>query len=188
MEPSHLQDGYTSDGFMGETMYRIKRNASFSVENLTFEFADIFLLSDTNEKRKLDLQEDDIVVKAIIKADNIETDTGPVIIEPIFVVRDSTTVIFHDVYSSELDTRVRIVELPQEENTIVLGIRQREFVVMQALIFPGMNVLWTGCIMMILGCVISLRKYFASSPKQKPSFAPAYNPPAIDTGSGDIAK
>jgi cytochrome c-type biogenesis protein CcmF len=188
MEPLHLQDGYTSDGFMGETLYRIKRNASFSLENLAFELTDIFLVMDPDEKRKLGLQEGDIVVKAVIRADNTETPAGPEIIEPLFVVRDSTTVIFQDVYSAELDTRVRIAELSQEENTLVLGIRQREFVVMQALIFPGMNVLWTGCIMMILGCAISLRKYFATSPKRKPSFAPAYNPPAIDTGPGDIAK
>lgn len=183
MEPSHLQDGYTSDGFMGETMYRIKRNASFSLENLTFEFTDIFLVTDPNEKSKLGLQDGDIVVKAVIKADNIETPAGPEIIEPLFVVRDSTTVIFQDVYSAELDTRVRIAELSQEENTLVLGIRQREFVVMQALIFPGMNVLWAGCVMMILGCAISLRKYFATSQKRKATLSPAYTPTTLESGT-----
>ncbi len=188
MEPSHLQDGYSSDGFMGESMYRVKRNASFNVENLVFELSDIFLVMDPAEKSKLNLQASDIVVKAVIKADNIETPAGPEIIEPLFVVRDSTTVIFQDVYSAELDTRVRIAELSQEENTLVLGIRQREFVVMQALIFPGMNVLWTGCVMMILGCAISLRKYFATSPKRRSSLTPAYNPTAIETRPGDMAK
>ena len=171
MEPTHLLDGYSSDGYMGETQYRIRRNGKFSLENMTFEFTDIFLVDDPEEKQRLNLNEDDIVVKAIIHADNTETPDGAVVIKPLFVVRDSTTVIHHDVYSPELDARIRIAELSQEENTIVLGIRQREFVVMQALIFPGMNLLWTGCAMMIFGCALSLRKYFALSSRRKPSYA-----------------
>src|SRR5690606_33888330 len=98
MEPTLLLDGYSSDGYMGETQYRIRRNGKFSLENMTFEFTDIFLVDDPEEKQRLNLNEDDIVVKAIIHADNTEPPDGAVVIKPLFVVRDSTTVIHHDVY------------------------------------------------------------------------------------------
>jgi cytochrome c-type biogenesis protein CcmF len=35
---------------------------------------------------------------------------------------------------------------------------KKEFIIMKAIIFPGINILWMGCIMMILGSFIAIRQ------------------------------
>lgn len=37
-------------------------------------------------------------------------------------------------------------------------VSEREFVIMQAIIFPGINILWIGCILMALGTLVAVRQ------------------------------
>jgi cytochrome c-type biogenesis protein CcmF len=39
-----------------------------------------------------------------------------------------------------------------------LNVYDREFVVLQAIVFPGINILWTGCILMALGTFMAVRQ------------------------------
>lgn len=39
-----------------------------------------------------------------------------------------------------------------------INVAEAEFVVMQAIIFPGINLLWTGCVLMFLGTLIAVRQ------------------------------
>ncbi|MBL0046229.1 MAG: hypothetical protein IPP33_18100 [Flavobacteriales bacterium] len=32
-----------------------------------------------------------------------------------------------------------------------INVYEREFVIMQAIVFPGINILWIGCVLMALG-------------------------------------
>jgi cytochrome c-type biogenesis protein CcmF len=41
---------------------------------------------------------------------------------------------------------------------IGLKIADREFVILQAIVFPGINILWTGCILMALGTFVAIRQ------------------------------
>jgi len=34
---------------------------------------------------------------------------------------------------------------------------KKEFIIMKAIIFPGINILWTGCILMIIGSLLAIR-------------------------------
>ena len=34
----------------------------------------------------------------------------------------------------------------------------KAFIIMKAIIFPGINILWIGCILMIIGSVLAIRK------------------------------
>ena len=34
----------------------------------------------------------------------------------------------------------------------------REFIVMKALVFPWINILWAGCVIMIIGTVMAIRR------------------------------
>jgi cytochrome c-type biogenesis protein CcmF len=34
---------------------------------------------------------------------------------------------------------------------------QRDFIVMQAIVFPQINILWIGCIIMVLGTLLAVR-------------------------------
>lgn len=165
MDVKHLPEGYNSDGFMGETTFKVSLGSEISIENYRFLLEDIYLLDAPAEKEKLGFNAGDVVVKAVMKVRNTDIKQAEAFyVEPLFIVRDSATVIPHELYSRDLDARIRIAELAEEKNTMVLGLRQREFVVMQAYVFPAMNILWAGCVLMILGCFVSLRKYWAGKP------------------------
>jgi cytochrome c-type biogenesis protein CcmF len=153
---------FVSDGYMGETTLTLPLDSMVSMENLVFRLNEIYIVDSAEEKEVLGFNNGDIVVRADISVKNTDAPNSiEAKISPLFVVRDSSLVVPHELFSSELDAKVRIVELPQEANTIVLGLRQREFVVMQALVFPGINFLWAGCILMVLGCILSLRYHLA---------------------------
>ncbi|MGB0916551.1 MAG: hypothetical protein ACPGU4_03080, partial [Flavobacteriales bacterium] len=34
----------------------------------------------------------------------------------------------------------------------------REFIVMQAMIFPWINILWAGCLVMVIGTIMAMRR------------------------------
>jgi cytochrome c-type biogenesis protein CcmF len=38
----------------------------------------------------------------------------------------------------------------------------REFIVMKAMIFPWINILWAGCLVMIIGTVMAIRRRLKS--------------------------
>jgi cytochrome c-type biogenesis protein CcmF len=73
------------------------------------------------------------------------------VLSPIFIVKDSVSIYSQAAYSDLLQVELDIQRLTKQPNTVVLSIREKEYLVMQALIFPGMNLLWTGCIVMIAG-------------------------------------
>jgi len=39
-----------------------------------------------------------------------------------------------------------------------INVAEAEFVVMQAIIFPGINILWIGCVLMFLGTLMAVRQ------------------------------
>ncbi|HEX2617977.1 MAG TPA: cytochrome c-type biogenesis CcmF C-terminal domain-containing protein, partial [Flavobacteriales bacterium] len=45
-----------------------------------------------------------------------------------------------------------------EGKRVGLNISEREFVIMQAIVFPGINILWIGCVLMALGSFIAVRQ------------------------------
>jgi cytochrome c-type biogenesis protein CcmF len=158
MDLAHLPDGFNGDGFMGESELKMVQGSRAQIENYEFQLHNIALVDDPAQKQGEGYKGGDIVVKATLECRNTE---GPqdkrLILEPVFLVRDSVHVITPEVYSEGLDAKIRIKALSDEENTIILGIRQREFIVMQASVFPAMNLLWAGCILMVLGCLVAWR-------------------------------
>ena len=44
---------------------------------------------------------------------------------------------------------------------------RRDFIVMQAVIFPQINILWIGCIIMVIGTTLSIRHRYKLAQKAK---------------------
>ncbi|MCB0757338.1 MAG: cytochrome c biogenesis protein CcsA [Flavobacteriales bacterium] len=56
----------------------------------------------------------------------------------------------------ELDVKFDLESV--KGNHVGLNVSEREFVIMQAIIFPGINILWIGCILMTLGSFVAVRQ------------------------------
>lgn len=52
-------------------------------------------------------------------------------------------------------------------NQVGLNVSEREFVIMQAILFPGINILWIGCLLMALGSLHAVRQRVLSRKKGK---------------------
>jgi len=48
-------------------------------------------------------------------------------------------------------------------NALGLNVAESEFLVMQAIVFPGINILWIGCVLLALGTAIAIRQRIKSS-------------------------
>ena len=81
--------------------------------------------------------------------------------DPLYIVRGSTVV--PDLYEAEgWGLRFRIEAFDPEQETIEMTVWEHEsvrkdFVVMQAVIFPQINWLWLGCVLMTLGSFQAVR-------------------------------
>lgn len=50
-----------------------------------------------------------------------------------------------------------------------LQVSEREFVIMQAIVFPGINILWIGCILMAVGTFVAIRQRMRAKRSLAPS-------------------
>lgn len=180
LDQETMQTQDDDDAFMGETSLTMTMGKPVRYENFDMLLKEIYLAS-AEEQAETGFSGKDIVVKAILEITNRDNETNStVMVNPIFVVQDSVNVIRPEIYSEELDARIRILELSDEENTISVGISQREYVVMQAHSFPGMNILWAGCVLMLFGCAVALKRYVvAGRTIPKETRAIAVDPVAI---------
>ena len=83
--------------------------------------------------------------------------------EPVYLIRNNNaTSIESEV--KELGVTFRVEKILPDTHEIVLGIKQEDtendFIIMKAIVFPFINVLWLGCIIMAVGIFISIiRRY-----------------------------
>ena len=52
-----------------------------------------------------------------------------------------------------INPQTRTVEVNMAE---LKGGKMNDFIIMQAIIFPGINILWAGCVLMVLGIFLSV--------------------------------
>jgi cytochrome c-type biogenesis protein CcmF len=53
-----------------------------------------------------------------------------------------------------LDVRFDLASVSGDR--VGLNVSEREFVIMQAILFPGINILWIGCILMAIGTFVAV--------------------------------
>jgi cytochrome c-type biogenesis protein CcmF len=63
----------------------------------------------------------------------------------------------------ELGLKFSFDRILPETNEVEISVYEkkansREFVIMKAIIFPQINILWTGCILLIIGTWLAIRK------------------------------
>ncbi len=143
--------GHEDDDFMNRVFKEVELGQTYQHDNLRIKFQDIYLINNIEEKQKLGLHPQDIVISAEFLLEDINNEQKQDLLQPLFVVMDSAQVTSFPAYSETLQVELDILELAQQANTLQLSIREKEYLVMQAVLFPGMNLLWLGCIVMVVG-------------------------------------
>jgi len=145
------------EGFLEGRAHDVHAGDSMIVSNILVTFDDIIALPDS-EKAANNIFVDDIAlqVRMTLKEKGEEK-----VINPLWIVRDSQ-IIPDMVDVDDWGMRVLINRFDPTTQTINLTIWEhesirRDFIVMQAVIFPQINVLWIGCLIMILGTTLAVR-------------------------------
>lgn len=115
-------------------------------------------ISNDVPKEHYGLKDDDIAIKAILLFDNMHDSIYS--FEPILVIKDSRLFYVHD-ESEELGIRIALTGINPENGEMSFVIekdknKKEDFIIMKAAIFPFINVLWIGCVIMIIGTAIAI--------------------------------
>ena len=144
------------NGWMGGKTHTVQVGDSMLVGRTLLTIDSLRAIRD-EERPVRGLLDDDLAVVACIQLDNqtrIQTH------EPLYIVRDS--LIIPDLYEAEdFGVQMRIESFNPQAETLELTVWEhisvrRDFVVMQAVIFPQINWLWIGCILMAIGSFLAV--------------------------------
>lgn len=114
--------------------------------------------------------ENDLAVRAMV---GIRDDRGNTFeVEPLYILRDSVMHIPDPVVQDETGLQVSFIKIDpltgQHEFSVAEHYsRRKEFIVMQAIQFPMINILWIGCIVMFLGTMMAVRHRIKQRKKLK---------------------
>ena len=107
-----------------------------------------------------ELMPDDIAVEVALTLWDFDTKTHKM--SPVFVLRDSSKVFSIPSINEDLGISISFDRIYPNNGSIDLTFiekksEQKEFIVMQAVLFPYINLLWLGCLIMSIGIIISIR-------------------------------
>jgi len=142
--PIELQLGVGDTAFVGSTKLRL--NGLSVVED--------------NEREKYMIGTNDLAVRASV---GVKDGKGNVYeAEPLFILRDSVLPIPDPVIQDETGLRINFDKIDPKtgKHTFLVSehiSNRKEFIVLQAIQFPMINILWIGCIVMFLGTVMAIR-------------------------------
>ncbi len=111
---------------------------------------------DNKVSRSYEKQNGDIAVQAVVTAYGTTGRIGAV--SPLYVIRGNEATSIEDTMR-DIGVNIRINRILPEENAVEMGIRQRaqqdDWIVMKAIEFPYIRVLWGGIVVMVIGFFVS---------------------------------
>ncbi len=119
-------------------------------------------LTQSTDRIGLGLTNEDIAVGAVLKITDVNKKVYNA--TPLFIIKDKV-VFAKEVTIGELGLKIAFPKINPDNGKIDLAIAEkknnkREFIIMKAIVFPHINILWTGCIFLIVGSMMALRKRF----------------------------
>jgi cytochrome c-type biogenesis protein CcmF len=111
------------------------------------------------DAKQMGLNDSDLVVGASFR---IITITGKEYrAEPVYILKDRSSVISMPQEVEELGLKFSFDKIIPHENKIEINLfekknNQREFIILKAVVFPYINILWIGCILMAIGIAIAV--------------------------------
>ena len=112
------------------------------------------------DKSEYHLQDSDLAVAAVLEIQDVNKKIYTT--KPVFVIRDFN-IYSYDSVIDDLGLRFSFSKIDPATGKIELAVSEKkankkDFIIMKAIVFPGINILWLGCILMIIGSLIAIRK------------------------------
>ncbi|MFB6307149.1 MAG: hypothetical protein ABEH43_09230 [Flavobacteriales bacterium] len=113
-----------------------------------------------SEYDKYDLKSNDVALKAVIKILTDKNENYKA--NPLFVIRNDRHFINNTTVMKEAGFKLRFKMIKPDKNKFTFEIarekadKKKDVIVMQAIVFPFINLLWMGCVVMVLGTALAL--------------------------------
>jgi cytochrome c-type biogenesis protein CcmF len=155
------------NGFLKETEKELNiGDTIFSSKNIIIVDS---MRVETN-RTKFNLNKNDLALRAKLRI--LDGEKNIFYAEPLFVIRDSSLVISDEALVNELGMKFSFKKIDPETGKLTIAYaenanNQKEFIVMQAIVFPMINILWIGCLFLMVGTILAIRHRYRLSKKFK---------------------
>ena len=145
-----------NEGYLEPTEFTISKGDTMFAGKFLIVFEN---LSGVTDYEKYRILPNDVAAKASLK---IIPELGdPYYAEPLFILRDSALVVPDVVVVEEAKLKIQLSSILPQERTVTFLVSEhksdkKEFIVMQAILFPSINILWIGCILMFVGSILAV--------------------------------
>lgn len=139
--------------------YKEVGNYNLAIGDTFFYKEHRIILMGLNKKpniKNLTLSDEDIAVGAKL---NISYGKEVFFTEPVYLIQNKTEFNIESEVES-IDLKFRFTKILPETGKIEIKIltKDKDYIVMKAIIFPYINILWLGTVIMIIGFVIAIRR------------------------------
>lgn len=163
---SNPQDENKASEFIAPKTHTIK------VGDTMFSSNSIIILQELDtkiDKIKYHLKSSDIAVGAVLKV--IDVNDKIYSAEPVYVITNDVVQPI-DATIQDLGLKFSFAKVNPDTHSVDISVAEskhmaKDFIVMEAMIFPFINVLWMGCVIMVIGTVLSIRQRIRKSREAK---------------------
>ena len=122
-------------------------------------------VNDPEKKKEFNLTNNDLLVEGELIVYDFDTEKH--LVKPYFAAVGTRPVTFPDVVD-KIGLKLELFEIDPEEEKIGIKVYEaknkiKEFIIMKASVFPYINILWIGAILMIIGTLFAIVSRIASS-------------------------
>jgi cytochrome c-type biogenesis protein CcmF len=144
----------TADDYTAAKIYTLKKGDTIFSSNAIIIYDS---LSTNFDRTPYHLDAKDIAVKAHIRVLDIKKTYEA---EPLYIIHNNAVQPIGSKID-ELGLQFMFAKIDPEKGNIQISLQEkksnvRDFIVMQAMIFPCINILWLGCIIMAIGTLLSI--------------------------------
>lgn len=138
-----------------EDTFRLSRGDTMFASNSIVVLEGI---SNEKEISGIQLMENDFAIKATLKATDINEQEY--LAEPLMLIRANQVFTVADTIGS-LGLNFKFIRIDPSSGKVHITMAEKkenakDFIIMQAMVFPYINILWLGCIIMIIGSLIAI--------------------------------
>ena len=140
----------------------VSPGSQFFINDYVAKFINIEQLTNVDG---LKLGQGDIAVKAIIE---IQGEYQTYTAEPIYVIKDKMAGRIPDVVN-DLASRITIQSIQPEQNSFVFGLSttQKDWIIIEAVAKPWINILWLGTLLLVVGFGIAISRRYSEFQKMR---------------------
>lgn len=152
--------------FMDPVEHEVAKGDTFTTTNALIVFEGFTQPAD---KSVFGLGDSDMVVGAQLRVTDINMKSYTM--TPMFIIKNNVIMPKEEV-NEALGFRLTFDKINTENGKAVFTLiekkeNKRDFIIMKAIVFPQINILWTGCILLVLGSMMTIRKRFRKLAQQK---------------------